>query len=108
MKADIQSFLYNINAQMDDFVHSMDPVKPQELGLDGRCGWDFWVNKDCIVVEKGTDSVLQYYGGFEYVNKASRSEVGDYVIYLATDDRVREHIEQYFSNEDAELEEEDY
>ena len=38
---------------------------------------------------------LDYYGGFEYVHKYYRREVGDYVFYLAEDDRVRGHIERF-------------
>lgn len=102
MKFDyIEELLDNVNEQMDRFVNTMDPVKANELGLDSRAGWDLWVNKDCIVTTLGSDSSLQYYGGFEYVNKEFRSQVGDWVIYMNGDERVREHIEQYFEREEA-------
>lgn len=99
-QADIQSLLYNINGLMQDFVQSMDQAKPTDLGLDSRCGYDnFFVSDNCIVVYGDDDRLLQYYGGFEYVDRGYRFEVGDYVIYMADDERVREHIDQFFENE---------
>lgn len=103
MKFDyIADLLDSVNEQMDLFVSTMDSVKAKELGLDSRAGYDLWVNKDCIVTTLGSDNSLQYYGGFEYVDKEFRAQVGDWVIYMADDERVREHIEQYFEREEAE------
>ena len=45
-----------------------------------------------ILVSSSDDNRLQYYGGFEYVEKQYRQEVGDYVFYSANDDRVYDHV----------------
>lgn len=64
------------------------------LGLDERCGM-VWVCDEAIVCDSYGNGRLQYYGGFEYVDKAQVKTVGGYVIYEAgddDDDRVRECI----------------
>jgi hypothetical protein len=40
--------------------------------------------------------VLQYYGGFEYVDASARTECGDYVIYTNDDSRVADCLEYYY------------
>lgn len=72
-------------------------------GLDNRCGY-IYIDEDCIVVSKSNDRMLQYYGGFEYVDKEYRQEIGDYVVYLNDDERVLGHIERYYEKEEAETE----
>lgn len=85
------------------FVGQMTEVKAKQLGLDARAFYGVaYVDESAIVVSKDQDRSLQYYGGFEYVDKDYRREVGDYVFYLAEDDRVREHLDRYFVTEDAE------
>lgn len=85
------------------FVAQMSEVQARELGLDPRSFWGYaYVDETAIVVNKEQARTLDYYGGFEYVNKDYRREVGDYVFYLAEDDRVRRHIERFMVIEDAE------
>lgn len=85
------------------FVAQMSEVQARELGLDPRAFWGYaYVDETAIVVTKEQARKLDYYGGFEYVDKDYRREVGDYVFYLAEDDRVREHIEQFLTAQDAE------
>lgn len=76
----------------------MSEVQAKELGLDPRAFWGYaFVDETAIVVIKEQDRSLQYYGGFEYVDEAYRREVGDYVFYLAEDNRVRRHIERFMT-----------
>jgi DNA-binding transcriptional MerR regulator len=49
-----------------------------------------------LIVRKDEDRTLQYYGGFEYVDKDARTEVGNYVIYTNDSDRVADCLEQYY------------
>jgi len=70
-------------------------VKAKDLRLDVRAGSTFWVTSDAIIVPKYADNTLQYYGGFEYVDKPFRTEIGDYVFYLSEDSRVSDHLEYY-------------
>lgn len=67
--------------------------RPNDLGLDTRASWDkLIVSADFIAVPKDSDKNMQYYGGFEYVNKDCRQEIGGYVFYMAEDSRVAQHI----------------
>ena len=70
----------------------VDPIK---LGLDERVAPKLFVADGAIIVSKGNDNRLQYYGGFEYVNKEFRHEIGDYVFYLSDDPRILEHLNDY-------------
>jgi hypothetical protein len=94
---------------MDDRVFdyvktNMVETRVDKLGLDIRAGGYVWVDEDTIVVKKGSDGSLQYYGGFEYVDKDCRREMGDYVFYLGEDSRVRGHLDRYYGVEREEEE----
>lgn len=78
---------------------NMEPCKASELGLDNRAGYGLFVNEDFIAVDNGSRSSLDYYGGFEYVDRDCVTVIGDYTFYSADDDRVREHIETYYEKE---------
>ena len=77
---------------------NMELVPANRLGLDIRCGKVF-VSPDCIAIHKANDRAVQYYGGFEYVDKEFRHEMGDYVFYSAEDGRVSGHLETYLNAE---------
>lgn len=66
----------------------------KECGLDKRAScYTLWVSDTWIACVASQDRNLQYYGGFEYVDKGFRQELGDYVIYFADDARVQAHID---------------
>ena len=77
----------------------------QNTGLDDRVGI-IYINEDAIAVDKHNDRILQYYGGFEYVDKEYRHEIGDYVFYTADDSRVKDHIDRFYGTDEAEEESE--
>lgn len=81
-------------------LNETDRTSAAELGLDARCGY-LHLTPNCVIVEKCNDSRLQYYGGFEYVDKENRKEIGDYVFYLADneDGRVAECINRFYNTE---------
>jgi hypothetical protein len=96
---DILTFVDDVNDQLRRIVNAMEYVPADALGLDRRAGYRLFVNDDCIVTDKDGDRTLQYYGGFEYVDKDYRIEMGDYVIYLGDDERVRGCIDSYYDTE---------
>lgn len=57
-------------------------VKPEELGLDRRCG-KIYVNTEdeVIAVHKDNRRNIEYYGGFEYIDSSCVECAGDYVFY---------------------------
>lgn len=86
----ISSFAENIADQVEAFISNLETVRAEQLGLDFRAGSTLYVDGDrsAIGVKILRRGQLEYYGGFEYVDKASVKAMGDYVFYLASDDRV--------------------
>jgi hypothetical protein len=100
---DALDFCEQMTEKARELTAQMVEVKASQLGLDSRSFYGVaYVDESAIVVIKDQDRSLQYYGGFEYVDKAYRREVGDYVFYLAEDERVREHLDRLFVTEEVE------
>jgi hypothetical protein len=98
---DALDFCEEMTEKARRFLQQMTEVSAKELGLDPRSFYGVaYVDQSAIVLMKEQDRKLQYYGGFEYVDKDYRREVGDYVFYLAEDDRVRGHLDRYFGVEE--------
>ena len=97
---DLFELIDEVTELTDNYVGQMWQVPASELGLDNRCG-KLFANADCIAVYNGNDRTLQYYGGFEYIDKEYRHEMGDYVFYSAEDERVQGHLEKYLNKVEA-------
>ena len=91
----MQNLINEINQKVEIYVGSLTEVKGQDLGLDERVGRVYTDGHEGIVVHREADRRLQYYGGFEYVDKYYRQELGDYVFYMQGDDRVDECLDAY-------------
>lgn len=77
-------------AEVAEALLSEAEVHPASaFGLDERCG-DLHKGEDFLAVSLGADRWLQYYGGFEYIEKEYRQQIGDYVFYSVDADRVAE------------------
>jgi hypothetical protein len=65
--------------------------------LDSRASYRLYIDADltAIVALKDSDRQLQYYGGFEYVDKDSRRELGNWVFYSNEDNRVAMALSYY-------------
>lgn len=74
-------------------------VTAEDLGLDRRAGYRLLVTEDYIIVYASNRGVLDYYGGFEYVDAGCVSQMGDYVFYSAEDDRVADCLEYYYGRD---------
>lgn len=88
-------FLDSIDNRITEHVAKFQEVTAEDLNLDRRSAYRLYVDADhsCIAVSKRDDRTLQYYGGFEYVDKDYRQEMGNWVFYFAEDDRVAMAIE---------------
>lgn len=81
-----------IESGAEDLVLQCEHVRDLRttLGLDERSTYGgLYVdvqNEEFIACKASDDRVLQYYGGFEYIDKQYRKELGDYVFYLAEPD----------------------
>lgn len=86
----LDAILDVVGPMAEQLIANANEVRAEEVGLDERCGMLF-IGHDFIAVRIQFDPPLQYYGGFEYVNKPDRHVLGEYVFYSTADDRVFEH-----------------
>jgi hypothetical protein len=66
-----------------DVVAAVSSLDPRAIG------GTVYVGEDYIAVIRMNARVLDYYGGFEYVDDDQRVVIGDYVFYTADSERVR-------------------
>jgi len=91
--------LNQIETIVEAFIEELEEVKAEDVGLDKRACYDnLLISHDGIAVSKSQDGNLQYYGGFEYVDKEFRHELGTYVFYEVGDSRVKSCVDRW-SNE---------
>jgi hypothetical protein len=94
-----------VNPKVREFVYNCPKVNASAVGLDDRCG-KVYVAEDAIICYTGNDRQLQYYGGFEYVDKDYRMGVGDFVFYFSDDERVNNCLDHFRVNQKDEAQEE--
>lgn len=94
----VQEYERKIEDLLDETLTKACAVKPDLLGLDPRSASRIWLAEDGIFIRACDDRVMQYYGGFEYVDKTCRKQYGSYVFYSADDERVWGHLDTYRSN----------
>ena len=107
MNMDVYELIDNVAEKAERFVKNLTPVSADQLGLDIRAGYRLYVDCDCIAVSQSADRALQYYGGFEYIDKEYRHAFGDWVIYTVDSDRVADCIEAWTDGIKAEIEAEE-
>lgn len=83
------------NQLAEEYISDMNDVNPEDLGLDRRAGYNMWVADDMIACSSASIGVLDYYGGFEYIEREFRFQLGDYYFFSAYSDRVQDCIEYY-------------
>lgn len=102
----VYDLYHDISESVANFIQeNMNKTNAETCGLDDRAAYELYVNEDCIAIHESDDRSLQYYGGFEYVDKRHRAEMGDYVFYFAEDERVERHIDTYYEKLDAHVDE---
>lgn len=98
---------YDIEDLIASIREKLGPrVTADKLGLDIRAGYscDIHVLSDGIAVY-GTNRNMEYYGGFEYVDREFVTRLGELTIYSNYDSRVERCINTYNG---VECEEEEY
>jgi hypothetical protein len=96
----IYELLSEINSKVESLIDKeFRQVTPVEVGLDTRAAYRLFINEDYIAVSKGNRRSLDYYGGFEYVDEEHVNVLGDYVFYSADDERVQDHLDEFFLQE---------
>lgn len=89
--SDFQFLLGDIADKVEELLKGCELVHDlSKLGLDQRAAYSgIYVdveNEEFVAITEGSDRILQYYGGFEYINKEFRYELGGYVFYLTESD----------------------
>lgn len=82
--------------RIEEILTYQDVVTADKIGLDIRAG-RVYVTPQGIIVREGSRRSLEYYGGFEYVDRSFVITLGDITIYTRDDDRVDEAIRYYMS-----------
>ena len=99
----LHELISEINSKVEGLIdEEFREVTPKEIGLDTRAGHRLFINEDYIAVSRGNRRSLDYYGGFEYVDEEHVTVLGDMVFYSADDERVQDHLDEFFMKEDAE------
>lgn len=104
MSSPILDLIEENNDRMNEIIRDLDEVSAKKIGLDYRAG-HVYVSHEGIIVDNYSRRVLDYYGGFEYVNKEHVHVLGGYTFYSRDDERVEEAV-QYYMNKQIETEEE--
>jgi hypothetical protein len=76
----------------DELANNTTPVPAESVGLDYRCGL-ILVGEDFIA--SASPRLLDYFGGFEYIQAEHRRSIGSLTIYSAENDRVLNVLEAY-------------
>lgn len=96
----LYELMNEINSKVEGLIEEeFREVTPKDVGLDTRAGYRLFINEDFIAVSKGNRRTLDYYGGFEYVDEEYVTVLGDYVFYSADDERVQNHLDEFFMQE---------
>ena len=73
-------------------------IRAGKVGLDVRCG-DLWIGTDFIYSE--TPRLLDYYGGFEYIDSDQCFPIGTGKMYSNESPRVQDVLEAFDNFEEA-------
>ena len=98
----LNTLMHEINEKVEELINEeFREVKPKDVGLDVRSGYCLFINEDFIAIRKCDRRPLDYYGGFEYVDEENATVLGDYVFYSADDERVQDHLDEFFMQEET-------
>ena len=73
----------------------------EQTGLDVRAFGKFWYCYEGIFIYEHSRGRLDYYGGFEYIDREFVKSYGEYVFYSSEADRVQQVLEILMEKEDA-------
>jgi hypothetical protein len=93
-------FEYQVQKMVSELINGMEKAKAEDLGLDPKAGQDIRVCTDAIAVWHSDETMLRYYGRFEYTLSASRKDYGEWIFYTVSDDEeiVGHCIKTFYSN----------
>lgn len=102
-KMDFYEFMTEIENKAIDYIENhFTLVKPDDVGLDRRCGMLYVKNdgEDVVAVREDNLARIEYYGGFEYIPSERKYKVDIYTFYISdidgdVDGRIKEVCERF-------------
>ena len=73
-------------------------VSASKVGLDIRAGSVYVSVEENWIAVRGETRMIDYYGGFEYIDPYERKTIGEYTFYEGDNDRVQDCLEFYREN----------
>lgn len=83
---DFKELMDGAQALADEAIATGTQHPAETLGLDRRCG-SLWVSEEWIATEQ--PRMLNYYGGFEYIEDRYVTTLGSWTFYSAEDETER-------------------
>lgn len=93
---DVEGLIWEIADFANTFIEEKTKtIRAEDLGLDSRIP-NIRVGDGFIATlrESHAEKMLQYYGGFEYIEEEDIKYMGDYKFYFDSSDRVREALDK--------------
>jgi len=98
----LYDMLERFNTEVKQYIdENMTVCTAESMGLDKRAGYHLYVSEDGIAVHERSRRSLEYYGGFEYVDRECVQTMGNYTFYLVDDDQVYDCVHEYMNKETA-------
>ena len=94
-----------VNDLVEDYIQDNTVnVTADKLGLDIRAGYSLFIDTDSNVIGVRASNVrmLDYYGGFEYIDGRNREAIGDYVFFTCGSERVQDCFDYYNETNETE------
>jgi hypothetical protein len=95
---DLSTLEDNIAQLTDQYLNSLRMTDAEGIGLDPRAGYSVYVSTTAIAVNRNDVRMLDYYGGFEYVDGDDRVDLGDIVVFKNDSSRVQDCIDHYYAS----------
>ena len=88
-----------VNELVTKYLEESDAVEvsAKDVGLDVRCGRVYVSLRENWIAVKGNTGIIEYYGGFEYIDSEYKTTIGCVTFYEEAD-RVRSCLEHYKEN----------
>ena len=96
----LEILLEEVHVEVMKLLDNCHLVSGIEVGLDRRVG-NLYVSKDLdfIAIANPQIRMLDYYGGFEYVDDEYVITLGDYTFYLPDENRISGCLEYFEVNQ---------
>jgi hypothetical protein len=112
MKFDtFENLIEGVDAMTERYIaRECQQTQASFLGLDHRAGYTLYVNVDdrVIAVHNRNRGTLDYYGGFEYVEKENVTTIGNYTFYRGDEcERVTKCLDHFEGKEEPDEEDDE-